>query len=131
MFYLSLISSPLKPTKRITDSYTDDDRSVHQAAAMSISLPLWKEDAELKGYTLPKNLWHQYQQYQYATSIIVDSIALQGLKIPELNLQAKAGKQKVIRKRFADVWLLPFLNGCCRIARRLFTNECCCVVRAD
>ncbi|EJT1340660.1 TonB-dependent receptor [Vibrio vulnificus] len=77
--------------------------------ADSFSLPIWKEDAEALGYTLPKPIGFNLSYMTMEQGINVDSIDLQGLDFIQLN--ADPGKQytEVLTLR-ADVWLLPFLN---------------------
>ncbi|HAS8503317.1 TPA: TonB-dependent receptor [Vibrio vulnificus] len=77
--------------------------------ADSFSLPIWKEDAEALGYTLPKPIGFNLSYMTMEQGINVDSIVLQGLDFIQLN--ADPGKQytEVLTLR-ADVWLLPFLN---------------------
>ncbi|EIT7143810.1 TonB-dependent receptor [Vibrio vulnificus] len=77
--------------------------------ADSFSLPIWKEDAEALGYTLPKPLGFNLSYMTMEQGINVDSIDLQGLDFIQLN--ADPGKQytEVLTLR-ADVWLFPFLN---------------------
>ncbi|GAK86471.1 hypothetical protein JCM19238_4061 [Vibrio ponticus] len=83
------------------------------ANAESFSLPIWKEEAEALGYKLPKAFGLNLSYMSMEQGINVESIALQGLKIPglELGMEAEPGKQvtDVITLR-ADVWLFPFLN---------------------
>ncbi|EHU9470211.1 TPA: TonB-dependent receptor [Vibrio vulnificus] len=77
--------------------------------ADSFSLPIWKEDAEALGYTLPKPIGFNLSYMTMEQGINVDSIDLQGLDFIQLN--ADPGKQytEVLTLR-ADVWLFPFLN---------------------
>ena len=83
------------------------------ANAESFSLPIWKEEAEALGYELPKAFGLNLSYMSMEQGINVESIALQGLKIPGLmlDMEAEPGKQvtDVITLR-ADVWLFPFLN---------------------
>ena len=82
-----------------------------QTSAMSLSLPLWKEDAELMGYKLPKAFGLSISNINMQQGIVVNSIELEGLTVPKLKMQADTGKQKSHSKTIrADVWLLPFLN---------------------
>ncbi|EKO5189655.1 TonB-dependent receptor [Vibrio vulnificus] len=77
--------------------------------ADSFSLPIWKENAEALGYTLPKPIGFNLSYMTMEQGINVDSIDLQGLDFIQLN--ADPGKQytEVLTLR-ADVWLFPFLN---------------------
>jgi len=81
--------------------------------ADSISLPIWKEEAEALGYELPKAIGFNLSYMGMQQGINVDSIALNGLKMDwlDLDLDAQPGKQitNVLTAR-ADVWLFPFLN---------------------
>lgn len=79
----------------------------------SISLPIWKEQAEALGYELPKPIGFNLSYMGMQQGINVDSIALKGINVPGLglDLDAEPGKQvtNVLTAR-ADVWLFPFLN---------------------
>ncbi|CAJ1803626.1 hypothetical protein [Aeromonas jandaei] len=83
------------------------------ACANSVSLPLWKEEAEQLGYELPKAIGFNLSYMSMEQGINVDSIAIHGLPLQGLALDMKAdpGRQytEVLTLR-ADVWLLPFLN---------------------
>ena len=82
-----------------------------QASAMSISLPLWKEEAEKRGYELPKAFGIGISKISMQQDIIVDSIAIQGLIIPGVKMQAETLAQKNhVQTIRADLWLLPFFN---------------------
>ncbi|BBM67338.1 hypothetical protein VA249_39840 [Vibrio alfacsensis] len=86
------------------------------ANADSISLPIWKEEAEALGYTLPKPFGLNLSYMSMEQGINVNSIALKNVKLGPLNLdglplEAGAGKQATdVMTLRADVWLFPFLN---------------------
>ncbi len=91
--------------------------------ADSISLPIWKEEAEALGYELPKAIGFNLSYMGMQQGINVDSIALQNLQVgspfldklidkyADIEMEAEPGKQisNVLSLR-ADVWLFPFLN---------------------
>ncbi|MCG6273117.1 TonB-dependent receptor [Vibrio vulnificus] len=83
------------------------------SVADSFSLPIWKEDAEALGYTLPKPIGFNLSYMTMEQGINVDSIDLQGLDFNylDIGLDAEPGRQytEVLTLR-ADVWLFPFLN---------------------
>ncbi|WP_211918502.1 TonB-dependent receptor [Vibrio sp. B1REV9] len=84
--------------------------------ADSISLPIWKEEAEALGYNLPKPFGLNLSYMSMEQGINVNSIALKNVKLGPLNLdglplEAGAGKQATdVMTLRADVWLFPFLN---------------------
>ncbi|AXY03490.1 TonB-dependent receptor [Vibrio alfacsensis] len=86
------------------------------ANADSISLPIWKEEAEALGYNLPKPFGLNLSYMSMEQGINVNSIALKNVKLGPLNLdglplEAGAGKQATdVMTLRADVWLFPFLN---------------------
>lgn len=86
------------------------------ANADSISLPIWKEEAEALGYNLPKPFGLNLSYMSMEQGINVNSIALKNVKWGSLNLdglplEAGAGKQATdVMTLRADVWLFPFLN---------------------
>ncbi|MBV7297232.1 TonB-dependent receptor [Enterovibrio paralichthyis] len=97
--------------------------------ASSFSLPIWKEEAESRGYVLPKPIGLNLSYMSMEQGIAVDSIAFDGLayktdpswlfpnglNIPiaqdMIDISAAPGRQKseVLSLR-ADVWIFPFLN---------------------
>lgn len=85
------------------------------ASADSFTLPIWKEEAEARGYQLPKAFGLNLSYMSMEQGINVDSIALSNIDIKhvdlDLNMDAEPGIQKtdVVTLR-ADVWLFPFLN---------------------
>ena len=93
------------------------------ACSDSISLPIWKEQAQALGYELPKPIGFNLSYMGMQQGINVDSIALNNLKVgqpfldklidkyADIEMEAEPGKQvtNVVTLR-ADVWLFPFLN---------------------
>ncbi|KHT50287.1 hypothetical protein [Vibrio sinaloensis] len=93
------------------------------AFADSISLPIWKEQAQALGYELPKPIGFNLSYMGMQQGINVDSIGLNNLKVgrplldklidkyADIQMEAEPGKQvtNVVTLR-ADVWLFPFLN---------------------
>ncbi len=101
--------------------------------ASSFSLPIWKEEAESRGYVLPKPIGLNLSYMSMEQGIAVDSIGFEGLAYkqdpipvfpgvtipgfevpigPEMiDISAAPGRQKseVLSLR-ADVWIFPFLN---------------------
>ncbi|WP_162047688.1 TonB-dependent receptor [Vibrio taketomensis] len=83
------------------------------ASADSFTLPIWKEEAEARGYQLPKPFGLNLSYMSMEQGINVDSIALSNINIPGLDLDMKAEPGKQVTDVFtlrADVWLFPFLN---------------------
>ncbi|MUL03862.1 TonB-dependent receptor [Aliivibrio fischeri] len=85
--------------------------------AESFTLPIWKDEAEARGYDLPEAFGLNVSYMKQTQDISVDSIGFNG-KLPILgdlnnlvDVQAGAGEQmsEVLTLR-ADVWLFPFLN---------------------
>ncbi|MGR5238954.1 TonB-dependent receptor [Vibrio alfacsensis] len=83
------------------------------ASADSLSFPIWKEEAQARGYELPKPFGLNLSYMGMEQGINVDSIALTGLGGIEtlFDMEAGSGKQAsdVMTLR-ADMWLFPFLN---------------------
>lgn len=88
------------------------------SVAESFSLPIWKEEAEARGYVLPKPFGFNVSYMSLEQGIAVDSIGFEGLSflgrpLPSdwIAVEAAPGRQKseVVSLR-ADVWLFPFLN---------------------
>lgn len=89
--------------------------------AESFTLPIWKEEAEARGYTLPEAFGLNVSYMKQTQDISVDSIGFDGSipmgrwDIPLSNLveiePVGTGKQmsEVLTLR-GDVWLFPFLN---------------------
>ncbi|WP_072054953.1 hypothetical protein [Aliivibrio fischeri] len=85
--------------------------------AESFTLPIWKDEAEARGYDLPEAFGLNISYMKQTQDISVDSIGFEG-KLPLLgdlnklvDVEAGAGKQmsEVLTLR-GDVWLFPFLN---------------------
>ncbi|MFA0085859.1 TonB-dependent receptor [Vibrio sp. 10N.261.51.F12] len=79
----------------------------------AIELPLFKEEAEARGYTLPEAFGLSLGYMNVSQGINVDSIALTGLPsiVKALNIKTEGGYQESeVLTLKADVWVLPFLN---------------------
>lgn len=86
--------------------------------AESFTLPIWKDEAEARGYDLPEAFGLNISYMKQTQDISVDSVGFEGLKLgkfplPEswVKVDAGAGEQmsEVLTLR-GDVWLFPFLN---------------------
>ena len=80
-----------------------------------VSLPIWKEQAELLGYKLPKPIGFSVSYMHLQQGIELDSIAFSNLHIPamvqNLTMTGGSGSQETeILTLRADAWLLPFFN---------------------
>lgn len=83
----------------------------------AIELPLFKKEAEARGYTLPEAFGLSLGYMNVSQGINVDSIKLAGFDsligsvINNLDVVTKGGYQESeILTLKADVWVLPFLN---------------------
>lgn len=79
----------------------------------AIELPLFKKEAEERGYTLPEAFGLSLGYMNVSQGINVDSIALSGLppQVQNLEIGTQGGYQESeILTLKADVWVLPFLN---------------------
>ncbi|MGR5095355.1 TonB-dependent receptor [Vibrio maritimus] len=79
----------------------------------AIELPLFKKEAEERGYTLPEAVGLSLGYMNVSQGINVNSIALSGLPsiIKNLNIKTEGGYQESeVLTLKADVWVLPFLN---------------------
>ncbi|MCG9656369.1 TonB-dependent receptor [Vibrio mediterranei] len=87
--------------------------SLGLGSANAIELPLFKKEAEERGYTLPEAVGLSLGYMNVSQGINVDSIALTGLPsiIKDLNINTQGGYQESeVLTLKADVWVLPFLN---------------------
>ncbi|MCG9787517.1 TonB-dependent receptor [Vibrio mediterranei] len=87
--------------------------SLGLSSANAIELPLFKKEAEERGYTLPEAVGLSLGYMNVSQGINVDSIALTGLPsiIKDLNINTQGGYQESeVLTLKADVWVLPFLN---------------------
>ena len=87
--------------------------SLGLSSANAIELPLFKKEAEERGYTLPEAVGLSLGYMNVSQGINVDSIALTGLPsiIKDLNINTHGGYQESeVLTLKADVWVLPFLN---------------------
>ncbi|MCW8344986.1 TonB-dependent receptor [Vibrio sp. ZSDZ65] len=78
----------------------------------AFELPLFKAEAEERGYTLPEAIGLSFGYMNVSQGINVDSITLAGLgPLDDIGIKTKGGYQEsqVITLK-ADVWVLPFLN---------------------
>lgn len=84
--------------------------------ASAIELPLFKEEAEARGYTLPEAFGISLGYMNVSQGINVDSIKLSGFDvlgpiINNLDIVTEGGYQESeVLTLKADVWVLPFLN---------------------
>ncbi|GMQ46050.1 TonB-dependent receptor [Vibrio sp. 10N] len=85
--------------------------------ASAIELPLFKKEAEERGYTLPEAFGLSLGYMNVSQGINVDSIKLSGFDsflgpiINNLDIATKGGYQESeVLTLKADVWVLPFLN---------------------
>ncbi|WP_394152764.1 TonB-dependent receptor [Vibrio maritimus] len=79
----------------------------------AIELPLFKKEAEERGYTLPEAVGLSLGYMNVSQGINVNSIALSGLPsiVKNLNIKTEGGYQESeVLTLKADVWVLPFLN---------------------
>lgn len=94
--------------------------SLGLGSANAIELPLFKKEAEERGYTLPEAVGLSLGYMNVSQNINIDSIQFDGLKTPIFGLpigsdtiaiDTKGGYQESdVLTLKADVWLLPFLN---------------------
>ncbi|USD61492.1 TonB-dependent receptor [Vibrio sp. SCSIO 43140] len=83
------------------------------SCAAAIELPLFKKEAEERGYTLPEAVGLSLGYMNVSQGINVNSIALSGLPsiVKNLNIKTEGGYQESeVLTLKADVWVLPFLN---------------------
>lgn len=80
--------------------------------ASAIELPLFKKEAEERGYTLPEAFGLSLGYMNVSQGINVDSITLAGLgPLDNLGINTEGGFQESeVLTLKADVWVLPFLN---------------------
>ncbi len=80
--------------------------------ASAIELPLFKKEAEERGYTLPEAFGLSLGYMNVSQGINVDSIKLSGLgPFDKLGINTEGGFQESeVLTLKADVWVLPFLN---------------------
>ncbi|MGF1748850.1 TonB-dependent receptor [Vibrio cionasavignyae] len=79
----------------------------------AFELPLFKAEAEERGYTLPEAIGLSFGYMNVSQGINVDSIVLSGLPsiVKDLNIKTEGGYQESeVFTLKADVWVLPFLN---------------------
>lgn len=94
--------------------------SLGLGSAAAIELPLFKKEAEERGYTLPEAVGLSLGYMNVSQNINIDSIQFDGLKTPifgrpigsdAIAIETKGGYQESdVLTLKADVWLLPFLN---------------------
>ncbi len=82
-------------------------------SSYALELPLFKAEAESRGYTLPETYGLSLGYMSVSQGINVDSISLSGLGpvLDNIGIKTEGGYQEseVITLK-ADVWVLPFLN---------------------
>lgn len=80
--------------------------------AHSLELPLFKKEAEERGYTLPEAFGLSLGYMSVSQGINVDSISLSGLgDLDNIGIKTEGGYQESdVLTLKADVWVLPFLN---------------------
>ncbi|MGV2986958.1 TonB-dependent receptor [Vibrio sp. E150_011] len=84
----------------------------------AIELPLFKEEAEARGYTLPETFGLSLGYMNVSQNINIDSIQFDGLKLgnipigsDSIGIKTESGYQESdVLTLKADVWVLPFLN---------------------
>jgi hypothetical protein len=81
-------------------------------SCFALELPLFKEEAEARGYTLPEAYGLSLGYLSVSQNINVDSISLSGLgALDNLGIKTEGGYQESeVLTLKADVWILPFLN---------------------
>jgi hypothetical protein len=86
--------------------------------AQGFELPIWKSEAEERGYILPEAFGISVGYMHVEQGINVDSIMFEGLKIGQIDIPQEwiqIGTKDSFQKSDvftirADVWLFPFLN---------------------
>ncbi|MCF4172507.1 TonB-dependent receptor [Vibrio sp. McD22-P3] len=92
--------------------------SLGLSSANAIELPLFKKEAEERGYTLPEAVGLSLGYMNVSQNINIDSIQFENLKVlgfpiasKDLSIETEGGYQDTsVLTLKADAWLLPFLN---------------------